>query len=70
MSMNDLLQQVQKGLAERTRAELKTIADEVPNVSFSWLSAVARGKYESSPTYDRLQAVRDWLRRNRKKVAA
>ena len=63
MPTNDLLIEVQTGLAKR-KGQWRQIADEVEGVSFSWIAQVGRGKYESSPTYDRLQAVASWLREN------
>jgi transcriptional regulator with XRE-family HTH domain len=60
----DLLQEVRTKLAALPPAELKRIAEEVPGVSFSWLSQVARDKYQSEPTYSRLRRVADWLATN------
>lgn len=61
MIANELLQEVQSGLAAR-KGQWKQIADEVDGVSYSWIAQVGRGKYESDPTYSRLQAVAIWLR--------
>ena len=57
----DLLQQVEEALSAKTPSELREIAEQVPSVSFSWLSQVARGKYPSEPTYRRLRDVYDHL---------
>jgi hypothetical protein len=61
----DLLKQVQDGLSAR-KGEWKKIAVEVPEVSYSWISQVGRGNYTSEPSYKRLKAVADYLRRDRK----
>ena len=54
---------MQAKLAALTPGDLRQIADEVPDVSFSWLSQVARGKYQSEPTYSRLRSVADHLKK-------
>lgn len=58
---NDLFQQVQKALAAR-RGEWKQIAAAIPEVSYSWIAQVGRGKYASKPLYDKLIAVDRYLR--------
>jgi len=60
----DLLQEVQTKLSGMPPSGLRQIAEQVPGVSFSWLSQIARGKYQSEPTYSRLRSVADWLERN------
>lgn len=65
---NELLEEVQTGLSAR-RGQWKRIAAEIPEVSYSWIAQVGRGKYESAPTYIRLQAVARWLRTQEAKPA-
>ncbi len=61
MVENELLDEVQAGLTAR-KGQWKQIAEEVEGVSYSWIAQVGRGKYNSDPTYSRLQAVAKWLR--------
>ena len=58
---NELLREVEEGLSAR-KGQWKQIAAEVPEVSYSWISQVGRGKYSSEPAYSRLVAVAGWLR--------
>lgn len=61
----DLLKQVQEGISAR-KGEWKQIAKDVPGVSYSWISQIGRGNYSSEPSYKRLKAVADYLRKTRK----
>lgn len=63
---NDLLVRVQSKLAKR-KGEWRKIAAAVPGVSYSWIAKVGRGKYDSSPAYDRLKAVDGYLDSGRPK---
>lgn len=58
---NDLKHEVQAGL-KKHKGKWRQIASEIEGVSYSWIAQVGRGKYESAPTYTRLQAVAQWLR--------
>jgi len=60
----DLLLLVRNRLASLSPSDLRQIAQDVPGVSFSWLSQIARGKYQSEPAYSRLRSVAEWLERN------
>ena len=66
---NDLLQEVQQSLNARKK-DWPKIAEEVPGVSYSWISQVGRGKYNSEPTYSRLKAVAEYLRATKPRKAA
>lgn len=57
-----LLTEVISGLAAR-KGEWKRIADELPDVSYSWISQLGRGKYKSAPSYHRLRTVAEYLRK-------
>ena len=59
---DELLKEVEKGLKKR-KGDWLRIASDIPNVSYSWISKVGRGKYRSAPSYKRLQAVAQYLRR-------
>jgi hypothetical protein len=58
-----LLQEVQIGIRSR-KGEWKRMAAQIPGVSYSWIAQVGRGKYNSAPSYQRLQAVAAYLRAN------
>lgn len=59
--MDDLLSEVQRGLAAR-RGEWPKIAEDLkPDVSYSWISKVGNGDYQSAPSYKRLQLVKNYL---------
>lgn len=59
--MDDLLREVQEGLKAR-RGDWKRIASDLsPDVSYSWISKVGAGDYDSEPSYRRLQIVRTYL---------
>lgn len=66
---NDLLHEVQQSLNAR-KGEWTQIAQNVPGVSYSWISQVGRGKYGSEPTYSRLRAVAEYLRATATEKAA
>lgn len=55
-----LIDEVRRGLMAR-KGEWRQIAEEIEDVSYSWLSRIALGTYKSSPTYRRLQAVKRYL---------
>ncbi len=57
----NLLEEVKEGLSKR-KGQWKEIAAAVPEVSYSWVAQVGRGKYASEPTYNRLEAVAKHLR--------
>lgn len=57
-----LVTEVVAGLAAR-KGEWKQIADAVPGVSYSWIAQLGRGKYKSAPSYKRLLAVAEYLRK-------
>lgn len=59
----DLLTEVQAALNAR-RGDWKRIATEIDGVSYSWVWQVGSGNYKSSPSYERLRKVREWLRSN------
>lgn len=58
---DDLLRDVQVGL-QKSKGEWRDIAEAVPGVSYSWISKVARCKYNSAPSYERLKAVAEYLK--------
>lgn len=60
--INDLFNEVQAELKERTPSEWQQIADATEGVSFSWVSKIAYGSYKSEPTYKRLAAVARYLK--------
>lgn len=57
----DLLSEVRAALQGRTIAELKFMATEIEDVSFSWLYHVKRGAYRSEPGTERVRRVHAWL---------
>ena len=63
----DLLAEVQAELAAR-KDEWESIADALrdtePSVSLSWIEKVGRDLYESSPSYERLRTVHEYLRKH------
>jgi hypothetical protein len=59
--MTDLVKELQSELQSR-RGEWKLIAENVPGASYSWISKVGRGKYTSSPSYERIVAVLSFLK--------
>ena len=61
---DELFCEVQRGLAAR-KGEWRKISEAIPGVSYSWISRVGRGKYESRPIYDRLRAVAEYLRQEK-----
>ena len=63
MDPDELFTEVQTALSSR-KGDWKRIAEEVPDVSLSWVEQVGRGHYHSAPTYKRLAAVARWLRAN------
>jgi len=65
---DDLLREVQDGLKAR-KGEWRKIAAEVPEVSYSWIAQVGRGKYASAASYERLRAVAEYLRRDAREAA-
>lgn len=58
---DDLKLEVQAGL-KKHKGQWKKIAEEVEGVSYSWIAQVGREQYKSAPSYQRLQAVAQWLR--------
>lgn len=59
--MDDLLREVREGLQAR-KGEWKKIADDLsPDVSYSWISKVGAGDYDSDPSHRRLSIVRTYL---------
>lgn len=57
-----LITEVVAGLAAR-KGEWKRIAKEIPDVSYSWIAQIGRGKYKSHPSHKRLVAVAEYLRK-------
>ena len=57
----DLMTEVQQALEAR-KGDWKQIAAEVPEVSYSWISQIGRGKYSSAPSYKKLRAVAQHLK--------
>jgi hypothetical protein len=65
-----LFEQVQTALETR-KGEWRRIADELaPDVSFSMIDKIGRGKYDSSPTVGKLEKIATWLRENPAEQAA
>lgn len=62
--MQDLKQEVIRGLRGRSRGELERMGAQLKGVSFSFLYQLALGVYESEPTYRRLMAVKRHLDSN------
>lgn len=67
--MLDLKAQVVLELRGRSMAELDTIAKDA-GVSASMLGHLSRGKYRSSPAYDRLNNILAAAKKHPKQVAA
>lgn len=62
----DLLQQVTDALQAK-KGRWKQIASELsPDVSYSFISQVGRGKYKSAPSYKKLKAIFEHLRSDRR----
>jgi|GEM_PF-7083625 len=59
-----LLAEVTAGLAARKGDWVKIAEDLAPDVSYSMIARLGRGKYESSPTFRRLEIIVGWLRAN------
>lgn len=59
-----LLDEVIEGLRKR-KGQWPKIADALkPDVSYSMISQLGRGKYTSSPTVGKLEKIVEWLRAN------
>jgi hypothetical protein len=59
-----LLTEVTEGL-QRRKGHWPKIADALkPDVSYSMIAALGRGKYTSSPTLRKLERIAEWLRAN------
>ena len=66
---NDLLREVQDSIKAR-KGEWKRIAADVPEVSYSWIAQMGRGKYHSAPSHERLMAIATYLRKAPSKPGA
>lgn len=58
---SNLLEEVQQGLARR-KGEWQQIADDL-ELSYEFVSRLGLRTYKSSPTFERLQLIADYLRR-------
>lgn len=63
----DLLQQVTAALQAK-KGRWKQLAAEIPEVSYSFISQVGRGKYKSAPSYKKLKAIIEHLASDRRAV--
>lgn len=68
--MEDLLKEVREGLRARRGDWKRIAADLAPDVSYSWISKVGAGDYDSEPSYRRLQLVRAYLLRGKRPTEA
>lgn len=57
-----LLKEVRTALASRPQ-DWKRMAEDT-GISISWIEQNGSGRYASNPTYDRVEKVAAWLRRN------
>lgn len=62
---NDLLEEVRAGLKGRSLAELANLAERLKDkrISFWLLYRLSRGNYPSNPTYFRVAAIANELRK-------
>lgn len=59
----DLLESVKNALAKR-KADWRQIADDL-GYSYEFVSRLGLGTYESSPTYERLKRLREYLQQKK-----
>ena len=62
----DLLESVQSDL-EKRKADWRQIAADL-NFSYEFVSRLGLGTYESSPTYERLKKLREYLLQKNRNV--